>query len=231
MSVETYLTMAKAQLEEEASRWSLENLDPVVGCYLWHNAWPDYDYYLFKNLNTKNLVALEYGCGPGRNIIRFSDRFKRVDGVDIAENNIYKARININHNLPNSNSNLYICDGKSIPLERNSYDVIFSVICLQHIACYDIRRAIFQDVFRVLKPGGNFCFQMRFGGYISQVANYYDNHFFAPRTNSGFDVMFDNEEYLKKDLNDIGFKNYMSDIRPVGPGDGHRNWIWVQVQK
>ena len=32
-------------------------------------------------------------------------------------------------------------------------------------------------------------------------------------------------------LNKIGFKNYKSDLRPTGPGDNHRQWIWVQVEK
>jgi hypothetical protein len=35
-----------------------------------------------------------------------------------------------------------------------------------------------------------------------------------------------------KDLTEnLGFKNYKSDIRPTGPGDSHTNWIFVQVEK
>ena len=133
-----------------------------------------------------------------------------------------------------NNSNLYLCDGKSIPIDNDSYDVVFSVICLQHIACYDIRFSIFSNIKRVLKPDGYFCFQMGLGGRPNHnnTANYYENAFDATSTNSDHDVSVENEDYLKDDLlNKLGFKNYQSDIRPTGPGDSHANWIWVQVQK
>ena len=39
--------------------------------------------------------------------------------------------------------------------------------------------------------------------------------------------------FVEKDdlINKIGFKNYKSDLRPTGPGDNHRQWIWVQTEK
>jgi ubiquinone/menaquinone biosynthesis C-methylase UbiE len=233
MDLQNYLNMQKAQYEYDASTWSLENRNPVVGSYDEHNNWSDYDTYLFKDFDTTGLVALEYGCGPGRNIIKFNDRFSQIDGVDIAANNIEKAKLNLTHNNI-IGSNLYVCNGKSIPIADNTYDVVFSVICLQHIACYDIRFSIMSDIKRVLKPGGRFCFQMGFGGKPSgyTVAQYYENAVDATVTNSGHDVSIEDENNLKDDLlNKLGFTNYKSDIRPVGPGDSHNNWIWVQVEK
>lgn len=225
-----YLNMQKNFYESEASRWSFENRDLVVGSYDRHNLWSDYDHFLFKDFDTTNLVALEYGCGPGRNIIRFNNRFKRIDGTDIAQMNLVKAEENMrSSNI--TNSILKVCDGKSIPFEDNSYDVVFSTICLQHICCYDIRFAIMKDVYRVLKPNGHFCFQMGFGGG-RHGSSYHQNDVNVGTTNGGHDVVFDNEDFLKTDLVDkIGFTNYKSDIRPVGPGDNHRNWIFVQVEK
>jgi hypothetical protein len=32
-------------------------------------------------------------------------------------------------------------------------------------------------------------------------------------------------------LNNLGFRNYKSDIAETGPGDTHAKWIWVQVEK
>jgi ubiquinone/menaquinone biosynthesis C-methylase UbiE len=233
MNEQQYLNMQKRVYEGLASQWSLNNRDPVVGSYDAHNSWADYATYLFKDFDTTNLVALEYGCGPGRNIVKFNDRFQRIDGVDIAENNLHKAKINIeNANL--QPSALLLCDGKSIPAEDNSYDVVFSVICLQHIACYDIRFNIFKEILRVLKPGGHFCFQMGFGGKpdTNIVCDYYANSYDAGNTNGYFDVAVTSEDQLKKDLlENLSFKNYKSDIRLTGPGDSHYNWIWVQVQK
>jgi ubiquinone/menaquinone biosynthesis C-methylase UbiE len=233
MSEEQYLEMARRQYESDADRWSLQNRNPVVGSYDAHNEWADYDTMLFKGIDTNDKVALEYGCGPGRNIIRFKDRFARIDGVDIATNNLEKARVNLEHNgiaIPN----LMLCDGKSIPALDETYDVVFSVICLQHIACYDIRLSIFKNIHRVLKTNGSFCFQMVYGGKPdgNTTAEYWENAFDAKGTNSAHDVAVRDVAHLENDLLKIcGFKTFTFDIRPTGPGDNHRQWIWVRVQK
>ena len=224
--------MQKEHYELMASHWRLDYRNPVVGSYDAHNEWADYDNFLFKNFDTNGLTALEYGCGPGRNIIRYNKRFAQIDGVDIANTNLEKAKINLDHNGIKK-ANLLLCDGQSIPVEDNVYDVVFSTICLQHIACYDIRFNIFSDIYRVLKLGGKFSFQIGYGGRVPlDAAGYYDNIVDAEGTNGALDVAVLDETDLKKDLLEkIGFSNYESDIRPTGPGDSHSNWIWVQVQK
>lgn len=240
MDLKKYLDMQKKHYEVAGNAWTLADRDHVVGSYDAHNNWKDYDTYLFKDFDTKNLVAIEYGCGPGRNIIKYIDTFKQVDGVDIARSNLDKALINIHihikkeKNYSITGSRLFLCDGKSIPVEDESYDVVFSVICLQHIACYDIRFSIFKDIKRILKPNGYFCFQMGFNGKHQEgtTAGYYENAVDAEVTNGGYDVRVEKEEYLIDDLvKKLGFINYKSDIRPTGPGDNHKNWIWAQVQK
>lgn len=226
-----YLIMQKNQYEVDASRWSLDNRDPVVGSYDAHNALKDYDTLLFK-FDTTNKVAIEYGCGPGRNLIRFNNRFVRIDGTDIAQTNLDKARINLMHHGI-GNYNLFLCDGESYPIADSSYDVAFSVICLQHICCHTIRYNIMKDTHRILKLGGYFCFQMGFGGRRGgqPVAEYYDNAYDAQVTNSGHDVVVRSVDQLADDLYKIGFYDFKYDLRPTGPGDDHMNWIWVQVQK
>ena len=77
MTIEKYIDMQKNHYENEASRWTLENKNPVVGGYHKHNNWSDYDEYLFKNIgDTSNSIAIDYGTGPGRNIIKFHQKFK-----------------------------------------------------------------------------------------------------------------------------------------------------------
>jgi SAM-dependent methyltransferase len=234
MNKDRYLDMQRSHYEDHGARWSLDSRDYVVGSYDQHNQWIDYDTLLFKDIDTTTLTALEYGCGPGRNLIRFAPRFTRVDGVDIAQNNLDKAQINLAHNGVTAPS-LYKTDGSTLPMiAADTYDVVFSVICLQHICCYDIRFSIFQEIHRVLKLGGHFCFQIGFGGRPDNVrsAGYYDNVFDAPLTNGGYDFVVDNETDLIGDLIDrIGFHSYRSIIAETGPGDNHKNWIWVQVQK
>jgi ubiquinone/menaquinone biosynthesis C-methylase UbiE len=243
-SIQSYLKMQKDHYYKEANRWSLENKNPVVGGYEKHNKWKDYDEYLFKDFITNDLIALDYGTGPGRNIIKFRSRFKRIDGVDIGEKNIENAAINLK-NSGIEDSNLYVCDGKSIPTESEIYDVVFSVICFQHIACYDVRYSIFEEVYRVLKHGGYFCFQMGYGGrdennsnyktYTKNnklfTADYYENATSAKTTNGFYDVSVTDPNQLKTDLLKIGFTDFKYDIRPTGPGDTHRNWIFVEAKK
>jgi SAM-dependent methyltransferase len=228
MSQEKYLNMQKSFYDQEASKWSLTNRDPVVCAYFDHENFSDYDTLLFKDFETSELIALEYGCGPGRNLVRFANRFKRVDGVDISDINIEKAKLNLqdaNITLPN----LYVNSGNNIPVNDNEYDVIFSVICLQHICVHEIRYKIMKEIFRALKPGGYFCAQMGFGERQG-AAGYYENFYDAPGTNGRFDVSIKDENELTKDLESIGFKNYKSDFgQPCK--DSHEKWIWFQVQK
>jgi ubiquinone/menaquinone biosynthesis C-methylase UbiE len=232
MTAEKYLTMSRNQYEKDASNWSLQNRDPVVGSYDAHNRWADYDTVLFNGIYTNNKVALEYGCGPGRNIIRFKDRFARIDGVDIAMNNLDKVRVNLHHNgmiVPE----LMLCDGKSIPALDETYDVVYSVICLQHIPVHEIRYSIFKESYRVLKESGYLCFQMGFGGRRTDLptAEYHENTYDALGTNSAHDVTVRDPKHLQEDLEGIGFKDFTHEIRATGPGDRHANWIWIQVRK
>jgi SAM-dependent methyltransferase len=94
-----------------------------------------------------------------------------------------------------------------------------------------------KEIYRVLKPGGYFCFQMGYGPrflFDNQLssAEYYENVFDARGSNGWHDVEVLDEKHLINDLiYKIGFKEYTSDIRPTGPGDVHQNWIWIRVRK
>ena len=118
-------------------------------------------------------------------------------------------------------------------IEENTYDVVFAVICFQHICSHEVRFNILKDIYRALKPGGKLCFQMGYGGKDGiPTAGYFDDVFDAASTNGHADVSITEEAEIQKDLVDeIGYINYKSDIRDTGPGDNHRNWIWIQVEK
>jgi ubiquinone/menaquinone biosynthesis C-methylase UbiE len=213
-----------------ASQWSEQNRNPVVGSFDGHNAWPDYE-HLFKRLNNQSeLIGLDFACGPGRNIVKYNVRFKRLDGVDISPVNIEKAK-----NYTSSkgiNNNLYVSTGVDISIvPSNEYDFVMSTIALQHICVYDIRYSIMKDIHRVLKDGGVFTAQMGFGSPSPQTVGYYDNFYDAHSSNRACDVCIETPEQLEKDLLEIGYKDFQYTIGPVGPGDIHPNWIYFNAVK
>jgi SAM-dependent methyltransferase len=213
-----------------ASVWSLENRDPVVGSFDAHNSWTDYE-FLFKDfVNQKELIGLDFACGPGRNIVRYKDRFKRLDGVDISPINIENAKKYTSNN--GIECDLYVNDGVDLSvINSDKYDFVMSTIALQHICVYDIRYSIFKDIFKVLKPNGIFTAQMGYGSPSPQTVGYYENYYDADGTNRTCDVCIESPEQLKKDLLEIGFTDFNYVIGPTGPGDFHPHWIYFNAKK
>lgn len=229
-----YTDMQKAHYEQDAAKWTVTNKDPVVGSFDEHNSWTDYDEYLFRDVvgEMSEKVLLDFGCGPGRNLVKYNNKFLRLDGVDISTKNIENAKLWLQHNGCKV-GNLYSNNGidlSCIP-EGVDYDVVMSTIALQHICVHEIRKGYFEEFFRVLKPGGVFTAQMGFGAGHNSSVSYYDNFYDASGTNSAADTRVDDADQLKSDLYSIGFEDFNHYIRPRGPGDSHNNWIFFNAKK
>lgn len=236
MSVDSnnkYTIMQKNQYENDARAWSISNLDPVVGSFSAHNNWSDYD-FLFKDIdNCENRAVLDFGCGPGRNLVKFSGKFKRIDGVDLAQTNLQNALKWIEHNnIEVQKHKLVLCNGVDLnSIGNEEYDIVMSTICIQHICVYNIRFNYLKEFFRVLKPGGYITIQMGYGTPSPNSVDYYDNNYDALYTNRGCDTNISDYTQVEKDLLNIGFKNFKYYIRPTGPGDCHPHWIFFNAQK
>lgn len=228
-----YTKMQQDQYDYESSNWSLSNIDSVVGSFNQHNAWEDYDNYLFKNINnTKEKIALDFGCGPGRNIVKFANIFNRIDGADISDGNLKNVDFWCNHNNISFKPKTFKTDGINLSnIDNNFYDIVFSTICMQHICVYTIRFNLLTEMFRVLKSNGNICIQMGFGTDHPRASDYYEDYFDATGTNGHQDVKITDVNQIKNDLEKIGFINFEYDLRPVGPGDGHSQWIFFRATK
>lgn len=214
-----------------AKGWSLQNKNPVVGWYNEHEQFPEYDTVLFRDIPlTGNEVVLEYGCGPARNIIRWKDRFKRIDGVDIAPECIEKAKINLaDARVPEPN--LWSNDGKTLPMIQDAqYDIVFMVISHQHITSRTVRLELYKELLRVLKPGGYFCFQTGFGPGHPRSVDYFAESFSTEAEFVDKDVRVEDAEVLKKDLQDCGF-TWLDHTLTRTCKDEHPAWIWVRCQK
>lgn len=226
-----YTQMQLNQYNALASQWSEENRDPVVGTFDLHNQWNDYEILFERIKSAKDKVAIDFGCGPGRNLVRYKSLFQRLDGVDISPINIEKAKLYCFRNGI-INNNFYVNNGVDLQnIEPNQYDVVMSTITLQHICVYDIRKNLFKEFHRVLKDGGVFTAQMGFGHPSPMTVGYYENYYDANVTNRGCDVCIESSKQLEDDLIEVGFKDFQYKITPVGPGDMHPNWIFFSVIK
>jgi len=228
-----YTKMQKNLYKRESESWNINNKNPVVGSFDAHNNWNDYE-FLFKDIeNCENKIVLDFGCGPGRNLVKYSSKFNRIDGTDIAETNLQKALLWIEYNnIEKEKHNLILCNG--IDLNRignETYDIVMSTICMQHICVYDIRFNYLKEFYRVLKNGGYITIQMGYGTPSPACVDYYDNYYEAKSTNRGCDTNISDYKQIEKDLLSIGFKNFKYYIRPTGPGDNHPNWIFFNAQK
>nr|WP_254869441.1 class I SAM-dependent methyltransferase [Thalassospira lucentensis] len=102
-----------------------------------------------------NCSALEIGFGGGRLLNASSRFFNHVYGVDIHENFDKVSEFLASRDV--ENFTLLKGDGKTIPLEDNSVDFIYSFIVLQHLPTIDILESYLHEVKRILKPGKAAC--------------------------------------------------------------------------
>jgi len=237
-SSEDYVAMQKRTFELLASAdivtpGSMDG-DYVAGSWKQHNEWPDYELFLMKYVpEHSELLAIEYGCGPGRNLVRWSSRFRRIDGVDISGRNLENARTFVSGQLAaDKTPSLYLTEGMDCgEAPEEYYDFAFSTICLQHICVYDVRFAILKSLYGCLKPGGRVSVQMGFGSPSPGTVPYEANYYAAVSTNRECDVAVSSASQVEADLAKIGFSDFESWVRPVGPGDCHPNWIFFTAIK
>jgi SAM-dependent methyltransferase len=236
-TADDYVKMQKRAYERYASADTVTpgsiSGDFVVGVWKEHDVWPDYNDYLMKYVpRDESWIAIDYGCGPGRNISRWSSIFKRMDGVDISPKNFENARIFLRDLPANKNPNLYITGGMDCgDAPKNSYDFAMSTICMQHICVYDVRYSILRSLFECLKPGGRISIQMGYGVPSPSTVDYHANFVEATDTNRAADVAIASPDQVCSDLERIGFVGFEHWIRPTGPGDSHPNWIFFTAVK
>jgi len=98
-------------------------------------------------------IVLDYGCGPGNDIIGFSlfSKTSKLYGIDVSPTALEAARKRLD--LHNKTAEFILVEEKDnrIPLPENSVDYIHSSGVLHH--CQNID-AILDELYRILKPGG-----------------------------------------------------------------------------
>jgi SAM-dependent methyltransferase len=178
-------------------------------------------------------TALDFGCGKGRNVTNMKSvaPFARVDGIDISQNNIDYCKV-----TQPSGSDFYKNNGNDLQqLKDNEYDFVMSTIVFQHLCVHGLRVNLKKEIYRVLKTGGIFSFQMGYGAMdyagATNVRDYYDNSYTAENSNGSNDVRVSDPQQLVDDLRAIGFKNITYSIEEPWADGGHPQWIYVRCEK
>ena len=231
-----YTQMQRRFYDAEAPNMASEN-------HVGHNFNPDYWEILlepvyFRPQDWAGKAALDIGCGAGRNVanlLGLAD-WEEVAGGDISWQNIDHSRTFLEAKGL-SRFALYTTSGIDLqPIPSARYDFIMSTIVLQHIAVWDIRHQIFQDVLRVARPGAVFSFQMAmYPEGRRDTAGYFENLWTVPNTNGGYDVTVPNPEVLINELVELGFQRVTFQLRPEWDYNqrqhtvGGNTWIYVQA--
>lgn len=96
--------------------------------------------------------VLELGSGVGWIMEAVLERFpvQEIVGLDISENMIRRAQ----ERFSDPRARFVLYDGFKIPFDEGYFDTVYSVAAMQHIEKH-IAFLLFEELYRVLKPGGN----------------------------------------------------------------------------
>jgi SAM-dependent methyltransferase len=105
-----------------------------------------------KTIPLEVIRLLDFGCGDGNTEKFFYDFFPLGNyyGVDISEKSIIQAIKN-----KKENSIFSVFNGEKLPFDNDFFDVIIAANVFHHID-FKLHEKIFSEIFRVLKPKGQF---------------------------------------------------------------------------
>ncbi|CAI5444618.1 unnamed protein product [Caenorhabditis angaria] len=92
-------------------------------------------------------ILYDIGCGNGKYLIP-KDGLIKI-GCDMCQGLCEIAA--------KKECNVFRCDALCLPFLDNSSDAVISIAVLHHIATFERRRKMIEEIIRVVKPGGKFC--------------------------------------------------------------------------
>lgn len=248
--IQQYAAMAKAFMNRP-----IGHPNNVVGNYAWHEKYP-YEKYLLTRpsdesktvvATNQSLLAVDFGCGPGRMVNRMSKLFKRVDGIDVSSYALEWARKQFPEN------NFYEASGADCgDVPANTYDFVYNTISIQHIPCRTIRQRIYEGLYRCMKKGASITLQLAYNPtYVAGVwsndtehASYESDFFDTDKTNGHADCVINEKDLplLQSDFEKVGFKNVeirlaeVASLYPNLEGEYHApywasHWLFIYGNK
>lgn len=148
-------------------------------------------------------VCVDLGSGRGNDVIRLAEEVGEsgyVYGVDISEGMVAKAKLNL-AKFEVRNAEILQAELESLPLGDNSINLVISNCTINHATN---KQAVWNEVYRILKPGGRFVVSDIYS--TSPIADKYRNDPVAVAECWAGAVT--KEEYLTV-LETVGFKNLL----------------------
>jgi ubiquinone/menaquinone biosynthesis C-methylase UbiE len=107
---------------------------------------------LFAGRDQRRLRLIDVGCGTGRFLDFVKQAWPRLPvlGIDMSEAYVAEAK---RHLKPWCWINLMVANGEAIPLPDESQDAVTSIFMFHELPP-KVRRMVFREFARVLKPGG-----------------------------------------------------------------------------
>jgi SAM-dependent methyltransferase len=138
-------------------------------------------------------AVLDIGCGIGRMDRHIAPRVRSLVGIDVSGEMVAQARARL---ADLGNVDFVEGDGTTLrPLPDQAFGLVFSHIVFQHTPRF-VTRSYWREVYRVLKPQGEFVFQMP-----EQVPGAPAD----PPEDDTFEMRFWSEEDVRRDLEGLGF--------------------------
>jgi len=107
--------------------------------------------------SNKPLNGLDLGCGQGWYTHHLAQLNYEMTASDMAHQQVLQAK----HNLKsvNKHTKLVVADGRYLPFKSNSFDFITAINVIHHITPLEKQLETFNEIVRVLQPGGKFFLQ------------------------------------------------------------------------
>ena len=102
---------------------------------------------LFKEIDVNKKHLLEFGCGPGGNLLYFSAAGATVSGVDISAKMLRIAA----KRLAGKKVELQKINSHLLPYPSDKFDMVFTVTVLQHNTNEESLQKIIKEIARVCK--------------------------------------------------------------------------------
>ncbi|MFL6821086.1 MAG: class I SAM-dependent methyltransferase [Xanthobacteraceae bacterium] len=109
-------------------------------------------YEIFAGRDQRRLKLVDVGCGTGRFLDSFKQAWPRLPalGIDLSEAYVAEAKRHLKRWCW---INIVVANGEALPVKSNSQDAVTNIFMLHELPP-KVRRIVFREFARVLKPGG-----------------------------------------------------------------------------